>query len=178
MLGGSSDQNLWPAEEIIDFLCRSDLSLVVCINLGLTTFTSLHPCKLAFAQPRLSLDREVREIENGLRHSRKHFDVKQQWATRPKDLRRALLDHKPEYVHFCGHGAGRDGIVLEGQFIDAEALAELFRLFSASMKCVVLNACYSTVQAQAIAKHRELAFVHGHAQNFPANFRVSCTQNS
>lgn len=104
-------------------------------------------------QPRLSLDREVREIENGLRHSRKHFDVKQQWATRPKDLRRALLDHKPEYVHFCGHGAGRDGIVLEGQLVDAEALAELFRLFSASIKCVVLNACYSTVQAQAIAKH-------------------------
>lgn len=46
-------------------------------------------------QPRLSLDKEVREIENGLRRSRKHFEVKQQWATRPKDLRRALLDYKP-----------------------------------------------------------------------------------
>src|SRR5438309_93131 len=104
-------------------------------------------------QPRLSLDREVREIQNGLRHSRKHFDLKQQWATRPKDLRRSLLDHKPRYVHFCGHGAGRDGIVLEGQLVDAVALAELFRLFSASIKCVVLNACYSTLQAQAIAEH-------------------------
>ena len=104
-------------------------------------------------QPRLSLDREVREIENGLRHSRKHFDVKQQWATRPKDLRRALLDSGPAYVHFCGHGAGRNGIVLEGQLVDAEALAGLFSLFSNKIKCVVLNACYSTIQAQAIVRH-------------------------
>lgn len=104
-------------------------------------------------QERLSLDHEVREIENGLRHSRKRFVVKQQWATRPKDLRRALLDNRPDYVHFCGHGAGRNGIILEGQLVDAEALAGLFSLFSAKTKCVVLNACYSTVQAQAIVRH-------------------------
>src|SRR5207244_12574514 len=60
---------------------------------------------------------------------------------------------KPAYVHFCGHGTGRTGIVLEGQLVDADALAGLFGLFSAKIKCVVLNACYSTVQAQAIAKH-------------------------
>jgi hypothetical protein len=65
-------------------------------------------------QPPLRLDQEVREIQNGLRGSRKHFEIKQQWATRPKDLRRALLDYKPTYVHFCGHGAGAAGIVLEG----------------------------------------------------------------
>lgn len=104
-------------------------------------------------QQRLNLDREVREIENGLRHSRKRFLVKQQWATRPKDLRRALLDNRPDYVHFCGHGAGRNGIVLEGQLVGAEALAGLFNLFSDKIKCVVLNACYSTVQAEAIVKH-------------------------
>ena len=103
-------------------------------------------------QAHLSLDMEVREIENGLRHSSKHFEVKQSWATRPIDLRRALLDNKPAYVHFCGHGAGQNGIVLEGQLVDGEALAELFGLFP-QIKCVVLNACYSTVQAQAIARH-------------------------
>jgi hypothetical protein len=43
-------------------------------------------------QPKLSLDKEVREIENGLRRSRKHFEIKPKWAVRPKDLRRALLD--------------------------------------------------------------------------------------
>jgi WD40 repeat protein len=109
-------------------------------------------------QAPLSLDKEVREIENGLRHSRKHFEVKQRWATRPKDLRRALLDIRPAYVHFCGHGAGDNGIVLEGQLVKGEALAELFGLFP-NIKCVVLNACYSTVQAQAIA--RKVDFVVG-----------------
>ena len=106
-------------------------------------------------QPPLGLDREVREIQNGLRHSRKHFEVRQQWAVRPKDLRRALLDHHPSYVHFCGHGAGRDGIVFEGQMIKAEALAGLFALFASEVKCVLLNACYSSVQAEAIAEHIE-----------------------
>jgi WD40 repeat protein len=104
-------------------------------------------------QPKLSLDKEVREIENGLRRSRKHFEIKQQWAVRPKDLRRALLDYKPAYVHFCGHGAGRSGIVLEGNLADGDALAGLFRLFSTQIRCVVLNACYSAIQAQAIAQH-------------------------
>src|ERR1700722_118344 len=101
----------------------------------------------------LSLDREVREIQNGLRNSRKRFDIKQQWAARPKDLRRALLDYKPTYVHFCGHGAGKAGIVLEGQLANAEALAGLFSLFSGTIKCIVLNACYSAIQAKAIARH-------------------------
>jgi WD40 repeat protein len=104
-------------------------------------------------QPQLRLDHEVREIQNGLRHSRKHFEVRHVWATRPQDLRRSLLDHKPLYVHFCGHGAGAAGIVLEGHLVAADALAGLFALFSDRIKCVVLNACYSSIQAHAIVQH-------------------------
>ncbi|NJK31006.1 MAG: CHAT domain-containing protein [Deltaproteobacteria bacterium] len=112
--------------------------------------------------PELALDKEVREIQNALRHSLKPIHVKQQWATRPQDLRRALLDHKPTYVHFCGHGNGHDGIALEGHLVRAGALADLFKLFSAHIKCVVLNACYSAVQALAIANH--IDFVVGMEQ--------------
>jgi WD40 repeat protein len=104
-------------------------------------------------QDRLSLDVEVREIQNGLQRSRKSFDLTQRWAVRPIDLRRALLDVRPTYVHFCGHGAGKEGIVLEGQWVTAEALAELFSLFSGRVKCIVLNACYSLVQAKALSRH-------------------------
>ncbi|HXH91395.1 MAG TPA: CHAT domain-containing protein, partial [Thermoanaerobaculia bacterium] len=96
---------------------------------------------------------EVREIQNGLRRSREQFIVRQQWATRPKDLRRALLDYRPTYVHFCGHGAGEEGLILEEHFASAEALAGLFKLFADTIHCVVLNACYSTIQAMAIAEH-------------------------
>jgi len=64
-----------------------------------------------------------------------------------------LLDHRPTYVHFCGHGEGRDGIVLEDNVAAGDALAGLFTLFSDSIRCVVLNACYSSFQAEAIAGH-------------------------
>lgn len=104
-------------------------------------------------QPQLRLDQEAREIRDGLRRTRKDFVVEHQWAARPLDLRRALLDCNPTYVHFCGHGAGAAGLVLEGQFVGADALAALFALFSRSVKCVVLNACYSSIQAHAIVQH-------------------------
>lgn len=108
------------------------------------------------SQPRLRLDKEVRAIQNGLRNSRHKLEVKQHWATHAEDLRRALLDYKPTYVHFCGHGSGEPGIVLEDGLVSAEALAGLFALFSPSVKCVVLNACYSVVQARAISEHIDM----------------------
>lgn len=108
----------------------------------------------------LRLDEEVREIDAGLRRSkqREQFDLRQHWAVRVRDLRRALLDEKPQIVHFSGHGAGNSGLALENetgkvQLVDAEALAELFKLFATEIECVVLNACYSEVQAETIVKH-------------------------
>src|ERR1041385_6642055 len=108
----------------------------------------------------LRLDEEVREIEADLRRSslNSHFEIRQAWAVRPRDIRRALLDQHPEIVHFCGHGAGEGGLVIENDqgeiaTVSTEALASLFELFSTSLKCVVLNACYSEVQAQAIVRH-------------------------
>ncbi|WP_236739242.1 CHAT domain-containing protein [[Phormidium ambiguum] IAM M-71] len=126
----------------------------------------INPKKILFlaanpkTTPPLRLDEEVRGIEDGLQRAkhREQFDLKQRWAVRVDDLIRALLDEKPQIVHFSGHGAGNDGLVLENetgqtQFVNAEALAGLFQLFANHIECVVLNACYSEVQAEAIAKH-------------------------
>ncbi|WP_333099339.1 MULTISPECIES: CHAT domain-containing protein [unclassified Microcoleus] len=68
------------------------------------------------------------------------------------------MDYKPQIIHFSGHGAGDEGLALEDetgkvQYVDAEALAELFKLFANRVECVVLNACYSEVQAEAIVQH-------------------------
>lgn len=112
-------------------------------------------------EARLRLDKEVREIDEGLRRSqhREKFTLQQRWGLRPDDLRRALLDFNPEIVHFCGHGSGDDGLVLENdagkaQLVPTEALANLFKRFATrGLKCVVLNACYSEIQANAIAQH-------------------------
>ena len=108
----------------------------------------------------LRLDEEVREIDAGLQRAKKRelFDLKQRWAVRVQDVYQALLDFKPQIVHFSGHGSGDDGLALEDdngnlKLVDTEALAKLFELFSTTIECIVLNACYSEVQAQAIAKH-------------------------
>ncbi len=109
---------------------------------------------------RLRLDEEVREIEDGLQRSkyRDHFTIQSKWAIRLRDLRRTMLDHKPQIVHFCGHGKGDAGLIIEeetGQShsVSAEVLADFFKLFADTTQCVLLNACYSEVQAEAIAGH-------------------------
>lgn len=128
---------------------------------------SRHPVRkilILTANPRrtssLRLDEEVREIDAGLRRARKRdqFVLEQRWAVRPRDIRRAILDVEPQIVHFSGHGAGDEGLVFEnetgqGKLVDAGALADLFRLFADQVECVVLNACYSEVQAEAITQH-------------------------
>ncbi|MBT9311590.1 AAA-like domain-containing protein [Leptothoe kymatousa] len=108
---------------------------------------------------RLRLDEEVREIQEGLNLSaeRDSFNVVSQWATRPDDLRRAMLKYQPEIVHFSGHGAGAKGLLLESDIGEAKpvsglALSRLFGLFP-NVKCVLFNACYSQVQAEAVVKH-------------------------
>jgi hypothetical protein len=110
----------------------------------------------------LRLDQEVKEIDAGLERSQKRdkFQLEKMSAITPRDLQRAMLDYKPQIVHFSGHGVGEDGIVLEdinGQatLVRGEALAKLFRFFAekCNIECVVLNACYSEVQANAIAQH-------------------------
>ena len=109
---------------------------------------------------RLRLDEEVREIEAGLQRAQKRdqFILEQKWAVRPRDIQRALLDTNPQIVHFSGHGAGEEGLVFEddmgqAKLIDGEALAGLFELFVDQVECVVLNGCYSRVQAEEIAQH-------------------------
>lgn len=89
---------------------------------------------------------------------RDDFELKHRWATRPGDIHRAILDERPNIVHFCGDGAGDEGLVLEDEAgqekrVTATALAGLFKLFSAEVDCVLLNACYSKVQAEAISEH-------------------------
>ncbi|MEG4200295.1 AAA-like domain-containing protein [Microcoleus sp. Pol12A5] len=108
----------------------------------------------------LRLGEEVKEIADGLQRSKKRekFQLEQQWAVTPRDMQRAVLDYKPEIVHFSGHGVGEEGLALEDEtgqikLVNAKALARLFELFMDRVECVVLNACYSDVQAAAIAHH-------------------------
>jgi hypothetical protein len=109
--------------------------------------------------PKLRLDEEVREVQEGLQRSkhRDQFEIQSRWAVRLRDLRRALLDIEPQLVHFTGHGK-EDGLLVEDELgmavrISAKALAGLFELCSDQVECVILSACYSAPQATAISKH-------------------------
>jgi hypothetical protein len=111
------------------------------------------------------LAKEVSEIEEGIKRSkfREQFRVISKWAVTTRDIQRALLDENPDVVHFCGHGE-KEGLLVEDQqgnafCLDPNALAELFKFFSAEIRCVLLNACYSEVQAAAIRKH--IKWVYG-----------------
>ena len=108
---------------------------------------------------RLNLGTEVQEIEEGLRRAKlsDRFQLVQRWEVRPRDLRRALLEEEPDIVHFSGHGEGQEGLVLvddagKPKPATGQALVGLFIQFP-QIKCVLLNACYAEVQAQAIVEH-------------------------
>ncbi len=117
----------------------------------------------------LELQREIRDLIEVIKRApeRDRFTIEERLAVRPQDLQAALLEFKPRIVHFCGHGEGERGLVLEndsGQphFVSTEALADLFRHFSHQIECVLLNACYTQVQAEEIGKH--INFVIGMRQ--------------
>ena len=109
----------------------------------------------------LRLEEEIREIDEGLRRAkhRDKFKLEMKLAVRQRDFYRAILDTQPQIIHFCGHGEGEDGILLEDEtgtkaFVQADTLASLFKLFAQKgLECVLLNACYSEVQAEAISQH-------------------------
>jgi tetratricopeptide (TPR) repeat protein len=126
----------------------------------------------------LKLDHEVKTIQEALTRSRKrdNFVVEYRLAATPSELRRALLDVEPHVLHFSGHGAGEKGLLFvsdesagaiyrsdsgevrsrstdsnEIKFVPAQPLANLLQLCEDHLECVVLNACYSDVQGNAIS---------------------------
>jgi len=124
------------------------------------------PIKILFlaANPsdttRLRLDEETREIEHALRQTefRDKFQIVRHGAVRDIDLQGYLLQHKPDIVHFSGHGSEASEIILEGESggshpVSVRALSRVFSILKENVRCVVLNACYSETQAKAIAKH-------------------------
>ncbi|WP_428262820.1 effector-associated domain 2-containing protein [Haliangium sp.] len=106
---------------------------------------------------RLALDEEARAIEHKIRAAehRDRFEFITQWAVRADDLLQALNQHRPEVVHFGGHGSDSGEILLTGrdgqaQPVSPRALETLFRTLRDDIRVVVLSACYSRPQAEAI----------------------------
>lgn len=109
---------------------------------------------------KLQLGMEVREIDLALRRSphSDRFELENHWAVRISDFQELLLRHRPHIVHFSGHGSPQGEIILEDEvgnrsIVSVSVLSKLFSILKGNIRCVILNACYSETQAQAIAKY-------------------------
>ena len=129
----------------------------------------------------LQLNQEIRNIREGLERSqnRQQFQIQDRGAARVKDLRQGLLDLKPTIVHFCGHGTGERGLVLEDDagepyLASTEALSGLFGTLPDQIECVLLNACYAEKQAKAIVQH--INYVIGMQDEIRDDLAIAFTQ--
>lgn len=109
---------------------------------------------------KLRLDEEAREIDQKIMLAQKkdHLELVNKGAVRIDDLLLYLNQERPTVVHFCGHGTDEGKIVLEDNLGNAvpvppQALAKVFEVLKDKIRCVVLNACFSSEQAQAISRH-------------------------
>ena len=130
--------------------------------------TSTAPFKLLFLgagpedMPRIRQDREYKKIRQRLARSR-HGDrviVADEQAVSASELSEHLLEHNPHIVHISthGYGASTDQLAFEdseglAQPVSTAQLSDLFAEYADQVRCVVLSACFSQVQASAMAEH-------------------------
>ncbi|MBW4630593.1 MAG: CHAT domain-containing protein [Iphinoe sp. HA4291-MV1] len=115
---------------------------------------------------RLRLGQELRDIKERLRIAKvpEKYQLEQRESVRVGDITQAIFDVEPNIIHFSGHGTSQGELCFEnevGKFqpVQPDALAAMFELFAQHVNCVVLNACYSEIQAKAITEH--IPFVIG-----------------
>jgi len=106
---------------------------------------------------KLMLDEEIRVITEKIYASeyRDYLKVESYWAIRPDDLLQSFNRYKPHIVHFSGHGSQAGELILvdsnrSPKPVSTQALKALFTTLKDNIQVVILNACYSRLQAEAI----------------------------
>jgi len=109
---------------------------------------------------RLMIDEEIRAITKKIRSAeyRDSIELVPALAARPGDLIQMLNEHKPQIVHFSSHGKPTGELLLldqDGSFpkrVKPNAIRALFETLKDNIRVVLLNACYSKIQARAIVE--------------------------
>ena len=109
---------------------------------------------------RLKLAQESNSIDRTLRQSefRDKFELLQHWGVSISNLQEILLRYQPDIIHFSGHGSKTSELIFEDDFggtspVSVRSLSQLFCVLKDNIRCIVLNACYSELQAQTIAQY-------------------------
>lgn len=163
----SLSQRALISNSILDILKDAETSLVVpqdphkpTQNTATKTkkilFLASSPADLA----RLKLEKEFVRLSSSLQDGIVEYKLVAEWAVTPSSLQKAILKHKPNIIHFSGHGEENQGIYLQdsqanAKLVSQAAIENLFRIFARklSIDIVLLNSCYSEDQAVGIRKH-------------------------
>ncbi|HEX7839686.1 MAG TPA: TIR domain-containing protein [Kofleriaceae bacterium] len=105
----------------------------------------------------LRLGEECAEIQRELKMAphRDDFRFESRWAVSIDELMRHLMEADPSVIHFSGHGGGSAGLLFQDeqgrrQPVSARALAMMVEAAARRPRVIVLNACYSAAQAEAL----------------------------
>ena len=107
----------------------------------------------------LRVDEEIREIQHTIRQGgeRDNIQADTVQALRPRDVTQALLDFRPHFIHFAGHGGGAEGSFAAedddgyAHVIPVGGLVRAFKAVGEDVRCVIINACRTERLARAIA---------------------------
>lgn len=112
---------------------------------------------------RLALTKEIQTIEQRILDVNAYdsYRVVQKWEVEASRVQGLLLLYKPQIVQFSGHGTRMGDLVFQtadgaSAPLSIERLATMFSVLNKYIRCVILNACFSRLQAEAIARHVEV----------------------
>jgi len=105
----------------------------------------------------LPAEKELQEIKQRL-SSNNAIEIIDRQVLKPEDALQAILNLKPNIVHFSAAGENHNGIFFkddrgQAKLTPPEALASLFKLTTDHVKCVLIANCFSEKQATAISQY-------------------------
>lgn len=108
---------------------------------------------------RLSLDEETRKTRIHIERSQypHRLELIYEFALRPDDLLQALNRHRPQLVHFSGHGSRVGELILvadngESKPVSPDGIKDLFVALKDDIRVVVFNACNTQALAASVSE--------------------------
>ncbi|HEX2013844.1 MAG TPA: hypothetical protein VLA68_01330 [Nitrososphaera sp.] len=119
---------------------------------------------------RIEVEKEYKNVREVVRFSRyrDQIDLERLGEVSSDEFDNFVMEYEPTILHFSGHGSS-EGVMIFQDSLEEKGrsqigdVADLFRILSndkfsspdSNIRCVVLNACYSEMQAEAISKYVE-----------------------
>ena len=154
------------------------------------------------ANPLATSKLELREEVQAIRDALQGRSVTEEAAAKIQDLSALMARHQPSILHFSGHGTETGDLQFEDDSgkavtLKLQALGQILKEYRHKLRCIVLNACYSSANAAVLAGYVDcivgmsseiaesdaLAFATGFyrglassTEDVPRAFRLGCNE--